>query len=291
MKTMNLAAFLFIAVLSSGCASITGSKNQPVSVETISGGVPAPGAACKLSNDKGVWYVPVTPGSTFIQKAYGDLAVECMAKSGARGIGLFKSSSNTGVFGNIIFGGVVGFAIDASSGAGFDYPPTMTVDIPRLDTAVAPSVETGSGVMAPASSTSISTIPVAAMVAASPNIAAPVAATPIAFNPVAVAPVAVAPVAVVPAAVAPVPVVPVAVVPAAVRVPERSNALLSAKVGEPLVTGKFLFSAERLAREQSCTAKTSLVAIGPGFESYTTACPGGEAIMIRCDFGQCRVLR
>lgn len=36
-----------------------------------------PGAVCKLSNDKGTWYVSGTPGSVTIQRAYGDLIVTC----------------------------------------------------------------------------------------------------------------------------------------------------------------------------------------------------------------------
>ncbi len=76
-------------------------------------------------NDKGTWYVQ-TPGSVMIQKAYGDLSVTCKKES-AVGKGAFQSKSNGGVWGNVLAGGIIGYAVDASSGAGFDYPPTMTV--------------------------------------------------------------------------------------------------------------------------------------------------------------------
>ncbi len=110
-----------------GCASITGSKNQPVSITSVCEGAPVMGASCTLMNDKGTWYVQ-TPGSVMIQKAYGDLAVDCK-KEQAVASGKFQSKSNGGVWGNLLAGGLIGYAVDASSGAGFDYPPTMTVSL------------------------------------------------------------------------------------------------------------------------------------------------------------------
>jgi hypothetical protein len=57
--------------------------------------------------------------------------------------------------------------------------------------------------------------------------------------------------------------------------------------------GTEAFSAERLARSQSCSEQpvASLAAKGPGFETYSVACANGDALGIRCEFGNCRVLR
>ncbi len=57
--------------------------------------------------------------------------------------------------------------------------------------------------------------------------------------------------------------------------------------------GTEAFSAERLARRQSCSEQpvASLAAKGPGFETYSVACANGDALAIRCEFGNCRVLR
>lgn len=128
---LNVALNFFAIALvltATGCASITGSKNQPVSINTICNGEPIVEASCTLINDKGSWYVK-TPGSVMIQKAYGDLAVDCK-KGDAVASDKFKSKSNGGVWGNILAGGVIGYAVDAKSGAGFDYPSTMTVVLP-----------------------------------------------------------------------------------------------------------------------------------------------------------------
>ena len=110
-----------------GCASITGSRNQPVSVTCTSDGKPVNGANCTLINDKGQWFV-TTPGTVMIQKAYGDLAISCK-KDDATGAATFKSATEGAVWGNVIAGGLIGYAVDASSGAGFAYPQSMNVTL------------------------------------------------------------------------------------------------------------------------------------------------------------------
>ena len=114
-----------ITAMSTGCASITSGKNQPVSVNTLCEGEPVIEASCTLVNNKGSWHVK-TPGSVMIQKAYGDLAIDCK-KGESIGTAKFKSSNNGAVWGNLIAGGLIGYAVDAGSGAGFDYPSPMTV--------------------------------------------------------------------------------------------------------------------------------------------------------------------
>jgi len=125
---LSLMVFFVIAVSSmTGCASITGSRNQPVSVTCTSEGKPVNGANCSLMNDKGQWFVN-TPGTVMIQKAYGDLAITCK-KDDFTGAATFKSASEGAVWGNVIAGGLIGYAVDASSGAGFSYPQSMNVNI------------------------------------------------------------------------------------------------------------------------------------------------------------------
>jgi len=118
--------FGIAVLLGTGCASITSGKNQPISVDAICEGQPVIGASCEMANSKGKWYVS-TPGSVTIRKAYGDLVVQCKKDGLTPAGGTFESSSNGGVWGNIIAGGLIGYAVDAGSGAGFDYPTSMTV--------------------------------------------------------------------------------------------------------------------------------------------------------------------
>lgn len=120
---------LAILMLTSGCASITGTSVQPVSVTAVcDGSRVVKDALCTLTNDKGQWFV-TSPGSTMIQKSFGDLAITCK-KSDSTGVVVVKSSSNSNVWGNVLAGGVIGYAVDASSGAGFNYPNMLVVNMP-----------------------------------------------------------------------------------------------------------------------------------------------------------------
>ncbi len=123
-------SFLFIAICS-GCASITGTKNQPVSVTANHNGKPIDGADCVLTNDKGTWFVK-SPGSTVIQKSGADLVITCNKADIPTGSTSAKSSANAGVWGNILFGGIVGYVIDASTGAAFDYPTSLGVEMGQV---------------------------------------------------------------------------------------------------------------------------------------------------------------
>ncbi len=85
------------------------------------------GLTVAVNNGKGSWRVK-TPGSVVIHKAYGDLKIVCKKEGLKHSTGdAYRSSANNGVFGNILLGGVIGYAVDASNGAGFDYPQTMTI--------------------------------------------------------------------------------------------------------------------------------------------------------------------
>lgn len=126
-----------------GCASVTGTRNQPVSVRSTCGGATqVSGAACKLTNDKGEWHVNSTPASVTINRSYGDLAVDCEKPGFGSGTRVFSSAANDSVWGNILVGGIIGYAIDAGGGSGFDYPQQMTVEIcngiPKRDEVASP---------------------------------------------------------------------------------------------------------------------------------------------------------
>ena len=108
-----------------GCASVTGSQTQPVAVTTVCEGRIVHDAACTLLNDKGQWALK-TPGAVVIQKSYGDLAVTCRAGASS-GTASFVSKSNGGVWGNMLLGGLIGYAVDSHSGAGFEYPTEVPV--------------------------------------------------------------------------------------------------------------------------------------------------------------------
>lgn len=124
MKKINLFACVSLVTLG-GCASIVTGQNQSVSVDTF----PEKGASCKLSNDKGTWHIPSTPGSTTVLRAYSDLTVSCEKPGCGSGTTTVKSSVKGMTFGNILAGGVIGAAVDCGTGSAYDYPTNIEVKL------------------------------------------------------------------------------------------------------------------------------------------------------------------
>ena len=124
---ISLFGLLVASTMTTGCASIVTGQNQALSVETkASTGDALAGANCKLMNDKGTWFV-VTPGSITVNRSYNDLNVTCEKGGHEPGVATAKSSTKAMAAGNIIFGGVIGAAVDAGTGAAFDYPSLIQV--------------------------------------------------------------------------------------------------------------------------------------------------------------------
>jgi len=119
---------LGLTLLASGCASIVTGANQSLSIETFAAGEKVTGAHCKLENNKGTWHV-TSPGSTTVHRSYQDLNVLCERDGHAPGITAARSATKGIVFGNIIFGGIIGAAIDIGSGAAYDYPSIISVEL------------------------------------------------------------------------------------------------------------------------------------------------------------------
>jgi len=107
-----------------GCASIVSGTGQTLSVDTPG----CVGAKCELRNDKGVWYVPQTPGSVVVNRAYGNLLVTC-SKGSKKNSASIQSSTKAMAFGNILFGGPIGGGIDVATGAAYDYPQQVLVPL------------------------------------------------------------------------------------------------------------------------------------------------------------------
>ncbi len=119
---------LFIpSVFTSGCASIVTGHNQVLSVDTRDkDGNQVVGASCKCVNDKGTYFVN-TPGTIMVHRCYSDLLVTCTKPNMEPGTAVVKSSAKAMTAGNIIFGGLIGLAVDAGTGAAFDYPSVIRV--------------------------------------------------------------------------------------------------------------------------------------------------------------------
>jgi hypothetical protein len=120
-------AILVASLSISGCASITGSEMQSVSLNTKTAeGQVVDKANCTLRNDKGAWEA-VTPAFIAIRRSAEDLMVECKKPGTSDGFLRAVSRAGGSMFGNIIFGGGIGAIIDHNKGTGYNYPNDLPV--------------------------------------------------------------------------------------------------------------------------------------------------------------------
>ena len=151
MRTRLLAVIIMLTA--SGCASITSSDMQPLSLTTHNEqGQPVDQVKCTARNDKGVFEAN-SPGFLQVRRSSEDLLLECKKEGQPDGFLKAVSRAAGGMFGNIIFGGGIGAIIDHTRGTGYNYPDKLPVKmgssviVDRRDQDTAPAertAETGS---------------------------------------------------------------------------------------------------------------------------------------------------
>jgi uncharacterized protein YceK len=129
MKISLLAIIPVIAL--SGCASIVNGQTQVLSLTTSDKGAEVGSASCTLLNNKGTWFVS-TPGTVSVHRSYQDLHVTCKKDGLEPGIVTVKSSTKPMAFGNVLFGGVIGVGVDTGTGAAYDYPQLIPVQMAQM---------------------------------------------------------------------------------------------------------------------------------------------------------------
>lgn len=123
MKRLISVATLLAAFSASGCATIVEGSSTTVTVDTR-----PPGAVCDLKRDgQTIAVINPTPGSISVSKSKHDINVRCEREGYEDAVGVVGSEFQAMTFGNILFGGLIGVAVDASSGAMNEYPPLITI--------------------------------------------------------------------------------------------------------------------------------------------------------------------
>lgn len=116
MKSLLIA---LIAIILSGCATITTGTTQAILVDTFN----AHGANCKGVDSKGrEYYWPNTPSSTTVQKGDAPMVITCEKPGFKKTVHTVDETLVGATFGNIILGGGVGILVDSVSGAAQKYP-------------------------------------------------------------------------------------------------------------------------------------------------------------------------
>jgi len=124
----RVAALLILPALA-GCASIVSGRSQIVTMETPD----AQEAHCQLQNHKGSWTVAATPSPVAIRDSSSDMVIVCEKEGYERTTSTFPSGLKPWLFGNVIFGGIIGLIVDLSDGAGFEYGDKFTVAMKKLE--------------------------------------------------------------------------------------------------------------------------------------------------------------
>jgi len=123
----SLAMSILAAASLPGCATLTGSNQQQVAVHVILDYREVSGVGCVLSNSAGRWFV-TAPGLVTIRKSEGPLAIDCKKDGVGAAREVVASRFGTGeLIGNAVVSAGLGYYVDRRSGAGFDYPATLTV--------------------------------------------------------------------------------------------------------------------------------------------------------------------
>lgn len=116
-------ALLGAAALLSACASITKGTDQNVVVNTS-----PQGARCELMRDGSILtIVDPTPGTINISKSSEDIQIKCSKDGFQTAQYVLESEAEAMTAGNVIFGGVIGLAVDAGTGAINKYDANITV--------------------------------------------------------------------------------------------------------------------------------------------------------------------
>ncbi len=126
-------AVVACALSMTACASIVGGRYQKVEVETRAADQSIR-ADCTLSNGQGEVRV-MTPGTAVVHRSSHDLSVSCQKDGQQIARQSYDASIRGMVWGNILFGGLIGIVVDFSDGASHHYPNKLNVLVPSSATA------------------------------------------------------------------------------------------------------------------------------------------------------------
>lgn len=125
MNRLITLVLLSAAAFASGCATIANGTTDQVTIETT-----PPGARCELRQGAGaVYQVNPTPGAVEIAKSRRDVTVTCEKDGYLPEAGVLASELKSLDPGSMLAGGLIGVAIDASTGALTRYPPMLRLTL------------------------------------------------------------------------------------------------------------------------------------------------------------------
>jgi hypothetical protein len=130
-RIAKIAAAAGLAALG-GCATLTeDSTEQLLELHTVQENREVTGVGCVLSNKLGRWFV-VAPGRVRVSRYSQPLTVDCGRDGIGRTVEVVDSRYDSrDLIATAVTTGGLGYLVDMRSGAGFGYPDTLTVVIPK----------------------------------------------------------------------------------------------------------------------------------------------------------------
>lgn len=117
-----LSVIMLLAL--SACATLTAGNEQTITVSTT----PEQGASCTVTNGEKSWEIEKTPAPVVVKRAFKELRIICSKESIGSGTTKAKAGTRGRAYGNILLLGVPAL-VDASTGAGYEYPNSITVEL------------------------------------------------------------------------------------------------------------------------------------------------------------------
>lgn len=115
--------FIIFILLFSGCASIISDDDSTTYIETT-----PDCAVCTLHGQDFKRQI-TTPDSIHLPSEAAPVTISCQAEGYRTTSQVMDTKMDGWIFGNIIFGGIIGAAVDAGRGAGQKFPPKFMVQL------------------------------------------------------------------------------------------------------------------------------------------------------------------
>lgn len=112
-----------LATFGAGCATITKGKTDTVQVQISNCAEAIP---CTATNKKGAWDFEA-PGPVTFDKSDEDLVITCEDGPGNLTVRTTPKKSSM-VWGNVLFGGIIGGGVDASTDAHWETVDSLTIN-------------------------------------------------------------------------------------------------------------------------------------------------------------------
>ena len=123
-KLGRLCAISTICVGLAACSTLVNDSHVPINLSFTDNSA----GDCELRNKRGV-YKTALPSTISVRRSDDPLVYECLLDDGRTAFGKINSEIGQTMAGNIIFGGLIGAAVDANNDMHREYPAHFVIPV------------------------------------------------------------------------------------------------------------------------------------------------------------------